>query len=186
MCRRLDDRSSGGQLRLPADLSCRQPAQGDGDAPSQGCGKMATSEARDDLTRQRCDVHAPLRGLAAEQAINLAQARRVRGLRRRGRRRFARRRTAQPVGPASWPDNVVTEKRTLRLTTSSRRRRDLPGEPACARGFPSQGCDEMTTSEARDALTRQRCDVHAPLRGLAAGQAINLAQARRVRGLRRR
>jgi len=47
------------------------------------------------------------------------------------------------VGPASWPDNVGVES-----------------------AAPSQGCGQMTISEAHDALTHQRCDVHVSLRGL--------------------
>ncbi len=41
----------------------------------------------------------------------------------------------------------------------------------------------MTTSEAHDAITSQRGDVHWPLRGLAAAKSANRAQARRGRGL---
>ncbi len=43
----------------------------------------------------------------------------------------------------------------------------------------------MTISEARDILTRQRCDVHVPREGWQPGTS-NLAQARPVRSLRRR
>ena len=68
-------------------------------------------------------------------ATNLAQARRVRSLRRGGRCQLARR---------------------------------FERQPACARGSPSQGCGKMATSEAHNAATSQRTDVHAPLRGLAA------------------
>ena len=82
---------------LPGAVWSSQPAQGDSTSPSQGCGKMTTSEARDVVTSQRCDVHCPLRGLLAEKSANLAQARRVRSGCRGGRFRLARRRVEQPA-----------------------------------------------------------------------------------------
>ncbi len=129
-----------------------QPACARG-SPSQGCGKMATSEARDAATSRRTDVHAALRGLAREKSANLAQARRVRAPHRKERCRLARR---------------------------------FVGQPACARGSPSQGCGKMATSEAHNAATSRRTDVHAALRGLAREKSANLAQARRVRAPHRK
>ena len=64
---------------LPDAGWCSQPAQGDSTSPSQGCGKMTTSEARSAVTSQRCDVYVPPRRLPTEESANLAQAREVRG-----------------------------------------------------------------------------------------------------------
>jgi len=104
-------------------------------APSQGCNEETASEASDALASQQSDVQRPLRGLRARRQPCAGPPDQEPAPRTATPACSTLRAAASLRKGAHGPDDAGARKCDLPLSTSSRRKRDLRGEGASARGM---------------------------------------------------